>query len=194
MPEAVCTIDIAAPLDRVWRFVENMDNWGPLLTGYQRHQKLDDRESIWFVKGELGGVTRVAEFRASITEWVEFSSIAFDLTGLQEPVTGSGRFTAISIQHDASNDKLPAAVEPGWLRRIVNRLIRRLLRRIVAEQTHDKHRAAGAKQTRVNFSLQLHAGGAAGPVLNIFLGPILPPVAQDLLTSVAAAIEREPSS
>jgi hypothetical protein len=200
MPEAVCTVDIAAPLDRVWQFVENMDNWGPLLTGYQQHQKIDDRESIWFVKGELGGLTRVAEFRATITEWVEPSCIAFELTGLQEPVTGSGRFTAISLQDASSNDRPYSeaasrdAVTPdtGWLRRIVTRLVRRLLARIFGERVVDKPHVEGARQTRVNFSLKLHAGGAAGPVLNILLAPILPPVAQDLLTSVAAAIEKEP--
>jgi carbon monoxide dehydrogenase subunit G len=75
-----------------WAFVSDMDWWAPLLTGYQSHEQIDDRRSRWTVRGELGGLTRLAEFDVVVTEWVEPARIAFTLEGRDDPFSGSGTF------------------------------------------------------------------------------------------------------
>ena len=35
-------------------FVSDMNNWAPFLTGYQKHEIIDDTDSIWTLKGEVG--------------------------------------------------------------------------------------------------------------------------------------------
>src|SRR5687768_11175427 len=102
MPQAEHKKIIQAPLPEVWEFVRDMDNWAPLVTGYERHEKLSETESFWFLKGELGGLTRIAEFKVHIDEWDESGRVRFRLQGVNEPVTGNGSFDAVEIANGAA--------------------------------------------------------------------------------------------
>lgn len=82
------TIEIARP--DVWEFVKDMNNWAPFAEGYQSHEVVNDRESIWTVKGEIGPISRTTKFHVQITEWVEMERVAFELKGLNEPISGGG--------------------------------------------------------------------------------------------------------
>jgi carbon monoxide dehydrogenase subunit G len=169
MPSANHDRMIAAPFDRVWAFVRDMDNWAPLVTGYQRHEKLSDTESFWFLKGELGGLTRIAEFKVHIDEWDETGRVRFSLQGVNEPVTGSGSFVAEPVAGDAP--EVPP-VQRGFLARLSDALVRRLF-----------------EQCRIGFALTLNAGGGAGMILNMLLTPMMKPVAEDLADRIAGTIE-----
>jgi carbon monoxide dehydrogenase subunit G len=94
VPEVEYTTEVSAPLSEVWEFAREMDNWAPFLTGYQSHEKLNEDESIWVVKGELGGLTRQAEFKVHVTDWAGPERVTFTMEGLEEPVTGGGCFEA----------------------------------------------------------------------------------------------------
>lgn len=198
MPEVEHTTTVTASLPQVWNFVEDMDNWAPFLTGYQRHEKINRDESIWVVKGELGGLTRSAEFKVQVTEWNEPSRVTFVMQGLQEPVTGSGEFLAIDLGGGMPNAAPPAAVPAhspsgGWLSRLWERLSRWLLRRVtnsVDVQAAAPVADAGDPNTQITFRLNVQAGGATGPVLNLLLGPMLKPVAEDLAMKIAQAVDK----
>ncbi len=82
------TVEI--PLAVMWDFVKDFDNWAPMLKGYQAHETVNDRESIWTVRGEFGPFSRLTKFHITITEWVEPERVAFELRGMNEPVTGYG--------------------------------------------------------------------------------------------------------
>ncbi len=125
MPEITYTTTMAAPRATVWEFVRDMNNWAPFTRGYQEHEIIDDRESIWTVKGDLGPISRVTKFHVNITEWVEGEKVAFTVTGLNEPINGQG---AISISEgaDASSTAIQgdATIEMGGtLGPVVNQLI-----------------------------------------------------------------------
>ncbi len=198
MPEVEHTTTVTASLPQVWNFVEDMDNWAPFLTGYQRHEKINRDESIWVVKGELGGLTRSAEFKVQVTEWNEPSRVTFVMQGLQEPVTGSGEFLAIDLGGGMPNAVPPAAVPAhspsgGWLSRLWERLSRWLLRRVTNSadvQAAAPVADAGDPNTQITFRLNVQAGGATGPVLNLLLGPMLKPVAEDLAMKIAQAVDK----
>lgn len=198
MPEVEHTTTVAASLPQVWNFVEDMDNWAPFLTGYQRHEKINRDESIWVVKGELGGLTRTAEFKVQVTEWQEPSRVTFVMQGIQEPVTGSGEFLATDLGGGAadavSSEPVPAPRPAGsWLSRLWDRLSRWLLRRVT--NSVDVQTAAGpvvstgSQNTQITFRLNVQAGGATGPVLNLLLGPMLKPVAEDLAMKIAQSVD-----
>lgn len=197
MPEVEHTTTIAASLPDVWNFVEDMDNWAPFLTGYQRHEKLNKDESIWVVKGELSGLTRTAEFKVQVTEWNEPTRVTFVMQGLQEPVTGSGEFIATDLAagpEAAAPPPAPAAIQPSqsWFARMWERLSRWLLRRATKSvdlQPVQSSAQTGAKNTQITFRLNVHAGGATGPVLNLLLAPMLKPVAEDLALKIANAVD-----
>lgn len=189
---------IAAPFDRVWPFVRDMNNWAPLVTGYQRHQKLNDRESIWFLKGELGGVTRIAEFKAVVEEWDENGRVAFTLQGINEPVTGKGIFVA-EPSRDANSAGAPLVSHPtpapGVGMRILNMIVRSLFHAIFSGNrqapsgpSRPPSRSAQREGTRIVFSLTLNASGMAGAVMNMLIAPMLKPVAEHLTSGIASMI------
>lgn len=195
MPEVQHTTLVSASLPDVWNFVEDMDNWAPFLTGYQRHEKINKDESIWVVKGELGGLTRAAEFKVQVTEWDEPGRVTFVMQGLQEPVTGSGEFLAVDLGSGSGNASPVAPVAApsgGWFSRLWDSLSRWLLRRVtnsVDTQSVTPAASGGAQNTQISFRLNVQAGGATGPVLNLLLGPMLKPVAEDLAMKIAQAVD-----
>jgi carbon monoxide dehydrogenase subunit G len=82
------TIDVSRP--SVWDFVRDINNWAPFARGYQSHEILNDNESVWTVKGDVGPISRLTKFHVTITEWLDGEGVVFTLKGLNEPVTGSG--------------------------------------------------------------------------------------------------------
>lgn len=56
------------PLEAMWGFVKDFDNWAPMLNRYQRHQTLNDRESIWEAKGTIGNYRRQTKLHSTITD------------------------------------------------------------------------------------------------------------------------------
>jgi carbon monoxide dehydrogenase subunit G len=192
MPTAEHSRIVSAPLPDVWTFVRDMDNWAPLVTGYERHEKLSDSDSFWFLKGELGGLTRIAEFKVHIDEWDEAGRVLFSLQGVNEPVTGSGSFRAVALA-PAETDTPPAAPKPGhwprWRAAILRFLLGRAFKRMAAAATTANLDRADRARSEITFKLALTAGGRAGLVLNVLLAPMMQPVAADLADRIALAID-----
>ncbi|MET0547425.1 MAG: SRPBCC family protein [Caulobacterales bacterium] len=188
MPEVTLSAQCSATPQQAWAFVEHMDNWAPFLTGYQRHETIDERNSIWVVKGELGGLTRIAEFRVQITAWVEPERIAFELEGVDEPFAGHGIFSIAGAQSDPS----PAAptMRPGILQRIRDWIARRILSQIFGSTETAKNQPTAAPNTRLTCTLALNASGGSGPIMNILLAPMLPAIAQDMADKIVAALDQ----
>lgn len=125
MPEISYTAIMNAPRPRVWEFVRDMNNWAPFTKGYQAHDVLNDRESLWTVKGDLGPISRVTKFHVTITEWVEGERVAFTVRGRNEPLSGEG---AIQLRDDGNGAQTEIRGEAtiefgGSLGPVVNELI-----------------------------------------------------------------------
>ena len=113
MPEVDYTAIIEVPRPTVWEFVRDMNNWAPFATGYQSHEVISDRESIWTVKGDVGPISRVTKFRVIITEWVEQEKVAFTVEGLNEPITGEGAITITDTESGGTEIHADAAINFG---------------------------------------------------------------------------------
>ena len=96
MPEITYTAEIAAPIESTWEFVKDMDNWAPLVMGYQEHERISDADSVWTLKGDVGVLSRKVRFRVHITEWSGPSRVVFTMTGTNEPMQGQGVFEMTS--------------------------------------------------------------------------------------------------
>ena len=90
MPKVSYTAEMEIQREAVWAFVRDMNNWAPFARGYQGHEVVNDEESVWTVKGEIGPISRVTKFHINITRWVEGETVGFTVKGLNEPVTGEG--------------------------------------------------------------------------------------------------------
>ena len=125
MPEISYEATMEASRPVVWDFVRDINNWAPLTRGYQTHEILNERESVWTVKGDLGPISRITKFHVTITEWVDGERVAFTVKGLNEPISGQG---SISIADGARTSSTTiegnATIEMGGtLGPVVNQLI-----------------------------------------------------------------------
>jgi carbon monoxide dehydrogenase subunit G len=92
VPEVTYRTAMNVPVDEAWSFICDMNNWAPMLTGYQRHEIEDERRSIWTLKGDVGILSRTVRLGVTITEWNGPSRVSFTLKGLNEMVEGDGTF------------------------------------------------------------------------------------------------------
>jgi 3-oxosteroid 1-dehydrogenase len=83
---------VGRPLPEIWAFVENFENWAPMLKGYVSHAVQSPTESTWKLRGELGPFSRTVEVKVTITEWTGPRRVAFTLDGVDEAVRGGGAF------------------------------------------------------------------------------------------------------
>lgn len=171
----------------IWAFVSDMNNWAPLLTGYQSHEVLDDRHSVWVVRGEMGGLSRLAEFDVEITAWDDPDHIAFTLVGRDEPFTGSGAFRILGAEVDRG--VAAPLSRPGLWSRIRMAIARWLLGRVTTLADDPVPEPATASSAILHCRLEVQAGGGSGPIMNVLLGPILEAVAQDTGNRIVAALD-----
>ena len=94
MPSGTHTVELDLPIDKVWNFVSEMNNWAPLVPGYIEHKILSEKQSTWTFKGDIGIMQKTVKLQIDITEWREPSLVTFDLTGLNENFSGNGYFKA----------------------------------------------------------------------------------------------------
>jgi carbon monoxide dehydrogenase subunit G len=186
MPEVEYATQIALPGDAVWQFIKDMNNWAPMLTGYQKHEILDEVDSVWTLKGDVGILSRVVRLQAHVTEWLDGQRVAFTLTGLNEKVDGGGELVMETIATVAPEIAKPR--RPWFGRRLLNWMARRMFRRMHGD---GPKRLAGERigGTRLTFTLRMDAGGPTGPLVNAMLGPALLPAAEDLANKIAAHLE-----
>jgi carbon monoxide dehydrogenase subunit G len=128
------TVEI--PLEVMWDFIKDFDNWAPMLKGYKNHKIISDKESIWEIRGEFGSFSRLTKFHTTITEWVQPSRVAFELKGLNEPVTGYG-FVNLS---PSNNGKAVTTISAeagftagGVMGPLINRMVKPWLSTIAEE-------------------------------------------------------------
>ena len=94
MPGVKHTFGVQAPADVVWTRISDMSYWASLIPGYVSHELVDERESLWTVKGDLGILNKSVTFRVTITEWDEPAKVGFTLKATNENVAGDGYFLA----------------------------------------------------------------------------------------------------
>jgi len=88
------SFQIAAPLDEVWDYVRNIENWASSMPGYSSFELVDDQHSKWVLKVSMGALVRTVKLAVEITEQRKPDHIAFSLEGENDPVHGTGTFDA----------------------------------------------------------------------------------------------------
>lgn len=147
MPTISYTTTVTEPPEAVWEFAQDMDNWAPFLRGYESHQKVDERQSLWTLKGEVGGLSKATKFKAHVTEWLPMDRVTFTLLAVNAPLSGGGEIRMSEIWLDGGNTRgtkysVDLTIEfGGILGPVINRYIDRMLSP-VAEELANKIAAA----------------------------------------------------
>lgn len=185
MPEVEHTTTVAAPIEAVWAFVSDMDNWAPYLTGYQKHEKRSETVSVWTLKGDVGVLSRRVELEATVVEWRGPDRVRFTLAGLNESVEGGGTLTLERTRLEAHETAAPRL--GPWAR-----FVRWLFTLVGGARSTPPRLSASApsgEATRLKFELRMDAGGPTGPLVNAMLGPLLLPAAEQLANEIASHVE-----
>ncbi|MCB9561281.1 MAG: SRPBCC family protein [Kofleriaceae bacterium] len=197
MPEVEYATTMPLGRPQIWEFVKDMNNWAPFVTGYQGHEIIDDTDSIWTLKGDVGILSRTVKLRAHITEWIDQERVTFTLTGLNEKVDGGGVLVMTDDAPATGDDGADADAAPAptrrrrWFgRRFLDWLFRRMFRRMHGEAPKRLTGPIGAVRSRLSFTLRMDAGGPTGPLVNAMLAPALEPAAEELANKIAAHLER----
>lgn len=102
MPAGTHTTEINVPIQDVWNFVSSINNWAPLVPGYIDHELINDNESTWEFKGDLGFMKKKVKLKVDITIWQEPNKVEFNLTNMSDKFGGSGYFEAIEVDETST--------------------------------------------------------------------------------------------
>src|SRR5260221_6725212 len=175
MPEVQYTTRMQLPVTDVWEFVKDMNNWAPLLTGYQTHEAIDETDSVWTLRSDVGVLARTVKLRAHVTEWNGPERVAFTLSGLNEPVEGRG---TLVMARDAGQSI--EARSKGLFQRLGAGFFRWLYRLRYGAPPDHSSANTGGEAALLTFTLRMDGGGPTGPFVNAMLGPVMLPAAEDL--------------
>jgi carbon monoxide dehydrogenase subunit G len=178
-------------VDTIWEFVKEMDNWAPLLTGYQSHEKENDDDSIWVLKGDIGVMSRTLKFKVHVSEWAGPDRVTFELKGLNEEMEGGGVFLMEPHEGEGATPAGAAAAgseaKPGLLARIVRYFYQLIYGKVERAQSADA--GPGAGMAKLTFKLRLDPGGPMAPMVNAMIKTAMPPAAEDLANKIMAHLE-----
>jgi len=97
MPSELQHLEIAIPIEVIWDFIRDENNWAPLVPGYIHHQKINDRQISWEFKSDLGIMKKKITLIIEIKEWNEPDRVSFELKRKNEKYLGEGYFEAKAI-------------------------------------------------------------------------------------------------
>ena len=193
MPEAEYTTTAKLPVETIWEFVRDMDNWAAFLTGYQTHEKENEDDSVWTLKGDVGVLARVLKFRVHVTEWAGPERVRFELTGLNEPMQGSGEFRMESYEEEATGNATAdggAGEKKGPLLRFFQAIVRFFLgRRGGVERAASADAGPGRGMAKLSFRLRIDPKGPMAPMVNALMKPAMLPATEDLSNKIMAHLE-----
>ena len=205
MSQIEYAVQVNAPVDRVWSFIEDFDNWAHFVIGYQKKQIIDDTRSIWTLRGDVGMLAREVDIQVDITEWVPGERVAFDITGLTERISGSGSMVMTPVhpgEQVVSGVVGEKAGDPSWGKRLQAKMARSVIDRVASKSsesadTDDETDEADAppyegEASRLAGKLQLQPGGALAPMIDMLMAPMLQPAAEDLVRGIRGALEKSP--
>lgn len=125
MPRGMHQVEVHLPIENVWDFVKDMDNWAPLVPGYIGHQKFNERRSTWEFKSDIGIMKKKVSLLIDITKWNEPNLVTFNLKGLNEKFSGQGYFKAEEVGNNLTRmTGYLEIVAEGAMGSIVNNILK----------------------------------------------------------------------
>ena len=190
MAEVAYSTTAKLPIDTIWDFVKEMDNWAVFVAGYQEHQKQNETDSVWVLKGDVGSLTRTLKFDVHITEWAGPERVSFELKGINEQLEGSGEFLMQSYGENSAAEA-PSPPKKNPFMRLIEAILRFFFRLVYGEAERGAHADAGPGEgmARLSFKLEIRPGGPMAPMINAMVKPAMAVAAEDLAQKIIGHLE-----
>jgi carbon monoxide dehydrogenase subunit G len=191
VPEVEHTTTARLPVPVIWEFVQEMDNWAALVTGYGGHEKEGPDDSVWVLKGDVGVLARTVKFRVHVDEWAGPHRVVFSLKGVNEPMEGTGTFLLEPWEEANARAAAEPAPRGGLLSRWLAAIARFFYRLVHgrAQRAGSADSGPGAGMSRLTFRLRVDPGGPMAPMVNAMMKPMMLPAAEDLANRIMATLE-----
>lgn len=124
---------IQAPIEEVWALFSDMNRWAPLITGYKNHRIVNEQQSTWTFKGEVGKVKKTIHIKLFIKEWKKPHQIAFEFSN--DKLKGNGHFKATNKQNETIILTYLQIAGKGMLGPIINPILKSLLPKTLKDLT-----------------------------------------------------------
>jgi len=111
MIEAEKAFSIAAPINDVWDYVQDIEKWAMLLPGCRECTIIDEFNSRWTIKVGAGGLIKTVNVLVNVESWDGPDTVNFTYKLESEPVVGSGRYFASTGENNATDIRLHLRVE-----------------------------------------------------------------------------------
>ncbi|MDJ0785302.1 MAG: SRPBCC family protein [Myxococcota bacterium] len=191
MPEVEYTTTAKLPVETIWEFVREMDNWATFVAGYESHEKASEDDSTWVLKGDVGVLARTVKFAVHVDEWAGPERVRFSLKGLNEPMEGSGTFL-LSVHEEEGASPEPGAPRDGFFTRLFTAIARFFYGLVHgrAERAESADAGPGSGMSRLVFRLRVDPGGPMAPMVNAMMKPMMMPAAEGLANQIMATLEK----
>ncbi|RYJ03227.1 MAG: SRPBCC family protein [Actinomycetales bacterium] len=189
------SVRIARPVDELWSYLASFSSWAPHVVGFQSLREVDDKTTVWTLRGDVGILSREVEIEVTVSAWDEGRSAAFTLTGLTERLDGTGSFEVRPAEEEAPAPTVAAAPPKlGWWARFRRRMARRMIRRARGTTPAPVAAPADTAETAgpasyLTFRLEVAPGGPMAPMVEMLMEPLLVPAAEDLSLQIKQALE-----
>jgi carbon monoxide dehydrogenase subunit G len=136
LPSSSCERKVMIPIEEIWNFISDMNNWAPLVPGYKTHTMINNEQSIWVCKGDIGAIQKTVQLTIFITEWRQPEKVAFTLSNTSKQLVGQGYFQAEKLCNKQTKiiGSLTITVK-GLSGKIINSALRAILPKIIANFT-----------------------------------------------------------
>ncbi|WP_102275151.1 CoxG family protein [Cytobacillus massiliigabonensis] len=148
MPQGTHTVEVPLNIQTIWNFVQDMNNWAPLVPGYIEHEILSENQSTWAFKGDLGFMKKTVKLQIDIKEWNEPSEVLFDLKGLSDNFKGGGYFRAEVIDENTTKMSGHLDITAGGM---MGAMINQILTKFVPQTAQELTDAIVAKLLEINL-------------------------------------------
>ncbi len=109
MPSEIQHLELDIPIEVIWDFIRDENNWAPLVPGYIQHEKVNERQITWEFKSDLGIMKKKVSLLIDIKEWNEPERVSFELRRSNEKYLGEGYFEANAVNRNKT--RLTAYIE-----------------------------------------------------------------------------------
>ncbi|RKQ28430.1 CoxG family protein [Oceanobacillus halophilus] len=131
------TVVLNVPIQTVWDFVSDINNWAPLVPGYIEHKIMNDSHSTWKFVSDIGFMKKTLHMKNNITKWEEPTKVTFLLEGLNENFSGSGFFEAKPVNDTTT--KITGQLDitaGGFLAPAINPALKSVIPKTASELTN----------------------------------------------------------
>ena len=129
------SVVISEPVENVWEYVSQIENWATMVPAYKEHEQVDEQKSIWTFEGNFKGFKKTVKMELDVTDFDEPSNIRFALKGLTENFTGSGKFTAEETAGETTMTGVIEVNAGGITGAVLNPVIKMVLPKVTTRLT-----------------------------------------------------------